>query len=146
MSTAPHVHWFGLLSTHPGEGFYVRWRTRERSADTHPPTLVGLHVGEHACAAVDLSDLDCIVIEQPFRPLEVEVIPSGVARFTMPTGTLDAGSPDTPRPLAAHLAFIAPDGTPALEGEDYEVLRVPSLRAMVVEDAEANGLPDDDDA
>lgn len=144
MNAAANVHWLGLIAAQPGDGFYVRWHTRERSADTHPPTLTGLHVGEHPCAAVDTSELDCLVIEQAFRPMEVEVIPSGVARFTLPVGALGAAPPNAPLPLAARLAFVAPDGTAAVEGQDYELLRVPSLRARVIADAEANGLPDDD--
>lgn len=145
MNTSATAHWLGLVATQPGAGFYVRWRTHARSAESHPPVLAVLRVGDHPCGAPDVAELDGVVIEQPLRPLEVEVIPNGVVRFTLPAGALGATSPEITHPLDVRLAFVAPDGTSAVEGEDYELLRVPSLRAVVVEDAEARSFPDADD-
>jgi hypothetical protein len=136
--------WLCLVATEPGQGFLVRWRSQERTLAAHPPTLTSVALREVACATVDASEMECVVIDQPFRAHEHEVIPNGLLRVTLPAGTLDDLTPGPDHPLACALAFVAPDGTACVEGEDYEVLRAVTLRTELVPDAEEPVVPASD--
>lgn len=129
MSDAPATpaRWIAVVTTHPGAGFLVRWRSRARSIDAHPPALASVALGDATLATVDASELECLAFPQPFSGGVHEVIPNGLLRFAAVAGREPRGE----ALLVMRLAFVAADGTPAAEGEDYEVLRAPPLRAVL---------------
>ncbi len=131
--TAPR-RWLCLVATEPGAGFLVRWRSPERTLAEHPPALTHVTLDDVPCATVDASEMECVVIDVPFRAREHEVMPNGVLRVTFAEGARVEPGPD--RALACRLAFAAPDGRACVEGDDYELARAVTLRAELVPDAD----------
>ena len=128
----PVARWIAVVTTHPGAGFLVRWRSRARAIDAHPPALAAVTLGDAALAGVDAAELECVSFAVPFSGGEHEVLPNGLLRFAAVPGL----APKQAVALHAALVFRGPDGALAVEGEDYEVVRAPPLRAVLAPDAE----------
>ena len=131
-STAPSPRWLAVVTTEPGAGFLVRWRSLRRAIDAHPPALAAVALGDEALSGLDAAELECVTFAVPFSGGEHEVIPNGLLRFAAVAGL----APKQAVTLRAHIVFAAADGTVAVEGEDYEVVRAPPLRAVLAPDAE----------